>query len=149
MGVSAAATATVTASAQEVLEYVLDLDRYRLLDSKILRVSATPNLDASGTGTLKMWGKLPWMPPAPDHHDVNLTRWTQLTFTGARGRPARLVFDFTGRFDCEPLDDRSTVVTHSYEFSFRGPFKLAEPRIGRWLQSDVEREVRELADLFA
>ncbi len=149
MGVSAAATAAVTASPQEVLECVLDLNRYRKLDGKILRVSAAPVLDERGTGTLKMWGKLPWMPPAPDHHDVTLTRWTELTFTGARRQPARLVFDFTGRFNCEPLDDRVTVVTHSYEFGFRGPFKLAEPRIGRWLQSDVEREVRELADLFA
>ena len=149
MGISAGAKATVHASSQEVLEFVLDLHRYQQLDSKMLRVSAVTEPGEDGVGTLKMWGKLPWMPPAPDQHDILLDRWQLLTFTGARGTPARLVFDFIGRFHCAPLDARATAVTHSYEFRFRGPFKLVEARLEPWLQSDVEREVAELVDIFA
>ncbi|NNC74792.1 MAG: hypothetical protein HKN93_04695 [Acidimicrobiia bacterium] len=54
MGISASATATVHTSAQEVLEFVLDLRRYQRLDSKILRISAVTEPDEDGVGRLKM-----------------------------------------------------------------------------------------------
>lgn len=148
MPLTASATATVEATPQQVLELVLDLDRYRQLDPKILRVGSVEGPDADGRGSVKLWGRLKGMPPAPDRQDFELVRWSSLTFTGAPGQPARLIFDFRGTVACEP-DEGSTVVTHSYEFGFKGPFRPAERLLADWLQAQIEDEVAQLAAAFS
>lgn len=144
MTITAQATGYTSAKPQDVLEFVLDVDRYRQIDRKIARVSAVEGPDAAGLGRVKLWGRMRGLPPAPDTQNFVLERWHRLTFTGASGRPARLIFDFVGTFECAQVADRATSVTHSYSFTFKGPFRLAERWLEGWLQREVETEVAEL-----
>ena len=145
MAISAQATVNLAASPQAVLEFVLDLDQYREIDPKIGKVVSVAGPDSEGRGSVKIWGKLKGLPPAPDRQDFLLLRWTELTFTGAKRQPARLVFDFTGIVACHERQDGTTDVTHSYEFTFKGPFRLAERFLRDWLQDQIEAELQELA----
>lgn len=147
MGLNASATITVNATPEEILKFVLDMDRYRLADHKIRRVTSVVGPDEQGRGSVKMWGKLRWGPPAPDQQDFVLERWRRLTFVGAPGRPARLVFNFVGTFECEPLEE-GTRITHAYEFTFRRPFRYAQHFLEDWLQTEIEAEVGRIAEIL-
>ena len=148
MALTAEASAVVGASPREVLEFVLDLDRYREVDDKIMRVGAVVGPDADGCGSVRLWGRLRWLPPAPDRQDFVLEQWTRLTFTGAARQPARLVFGFTGVFECAPMEGGSTRITHRYEFRFRGPFRPIERLQRGWLQRQIAEEVEAVAARF-
>ncbi len=141
MTLTAEATRVVEATPREVLEFVLDLERYRQADTKIGKVTQPVVLDDDGVGTAAYWGRLRGTPPAPDRNIVRLTEWTDLTFTGAPRQPARLVFSFTGRFACTEVDG-GCEVTHGYEMSFRRPFRwIYEPLLRTWIQSELEDEL--------
>ena len=149
MTLTVSATAAIPATAQEVLEFVLDLDRYRQADHKITRISSVTGPDKNGVGSVQLWGKLPGMPPAPDRQDFTLEKWNRLTFVGSPRQPGRLVFDFIGTFDCVPLDDDLTQVTHAYEFTFRRPFRWLERRMTEPLADEIDQEVKRLTELLA
>lgn len=127
---------------------MLDLDQYRQIDPKIQRVRSVEGPDDEGRGSVRIWGKVKGLPPAPDRQDYLLRRWTDLTFTGAARQPARLVFDFTGTINCQERQGGTTEVTHSYEFRFKGIFRLAEQYLGKWLQNQIEEELEALASRF-
>lgn len=148
MTVRAEATRVVPATSQEVLEFVLDLDRYRQADTKIGRVIRPVELDADDEGTTRYWGRLRGTPPMPDTNLVSLRRWSELTFTGAPGQPARLVLDFTGRFTCAEVDEGCRV-THGYEMRFRRPFRwVYEPLLRRWLQTELDAELERVGAIL-
>jgi hypothetical protein len=148
MTVRAEATRVVPATSQEVLELVLDLDRYRKADTKIRRVTRPIELDDNDEGRTRYWGRLRWLPPAPDTNLVRLRRWHELTFTGAPRQPGRLILDFTGRFRCIDVDGGCRL-THDYELRFRRPFRwIFEPLLQRWLPSELEAELDRLAQLL-
>lgn len=141
MTVRAETTRVVPATCQEVLEFVLDLDRYRQADTKIWRVSRPVELDHNDEGTARYWGRFRGAPPAPDVNIVRLRRWRELTFTGAPRQPARLVLDFSGRFTCREVDD-GCEVTHGYEMTFHRPFRrIYEPLLARWLPPELDAEL--------
>lgn len=149
MVLHATATTLVRGTSQEVLELVLDLDRYRQADAKIRRVTRPVTLGEDHRGSARYWGRLRWLPPAPDTNLVALTPWSRLVFTGAPRQPARLVMSFTGRFECVDREG-GCEVTHSYEMQFRRPFRwLYEPLVRTWLQAELDREVARLRDLLA
>lgn len=148
MPLNVSSAAEVSATPQEVLEFVLDLERYKQADLKITRVSSVTGPDANGAGSIRVWGKLPGMPAAPDRQDFTLEKWSRLTFVGAPRQPGRLVFNFTGTFDCVPVDDEVTQVTHAYEFTFRRPFRWLERRIAEPLAAEIDDEVKRLAELL-
>jgi hypothetical protein len=145
VSVTASATTIIRADPKGVLEFVLDLNRYKEVDRKFVRVGKVIGPDADGRGSVRLWGRIRGFPPAPDRQDFVLERWSRLTFTGAARQPGRLVFDFVGRFVCDPAADGATRVTHSYEFTFKGPFRLAERKLATWLQQEIEHEVTNLA----
>jgi hypothetical protein len=145
----ASATALVDSSPQEILEFVLDIHRYREVDRKIIRVGRIEGPDSLGNGSVSLWGRIGWIPPAPDRQDFRLERWSKLTFTGAARQPSRLVFDFRGTFDCNLSPDGRTSVTHAYEFRFKGPFRFFERFVTPWLQREITTEVGELAALMS
>jgi hypothetical protein len=148
MTVRAEATRVIPVSCQEVLELVLDLERYRQADTKIGRVSRPIELDEHDEGTTRYWGRLRGTPPAPDVNFVRLRRWSELTFTGAPRQPGRLFMDFTGRFTCRELDD-GCELTHSYEMTFRRPWRwIYEPLLDGWLQRELEDEVDRVRDIL-
>lgn len=140
-------TADVSATPQAVLEFVLDLDRYRQADHKISRVSSVTGPDDSGHGSVRLWGRLPGFPIAPDRQNFTLERWSHLTFVGAPRQPGRLMFNFVGTFHCVFLDDKTTRVTHAYEFTFRKPFRWIERRITEPLRDEIQQEVARLAEI--
>ena len=111
MVLRATASTLIPATPQQVMELVLDLERYRQVDSKIVAVSKVAGPDESGKGRVRVWSRLKWTPPIPDTQLFFLERWERLTFTGAPGQLGRLVFTFTGTFECEPSPD-GTLVTH-------------------------------------
>lgn len=148
MSLIVSSTADVAATPRAVLEFVLDLDRYRQADHKISRVSSVTGPDDSGQGSIRLWGRLPGLPVAPDRQDFTLKRWSHLTFVGAARQPGRLVFDFVGTFECVALDDNTTRVTHAYEFTFRKPFRWIERRIAEPLRDEIEQEVARLAKII-
>jgi carbon monoxide dehydrogenase subunit G len=148
MTLTASATVEVRASPQQVLEFVLDLERYRQADHKITRVSSVTGPDAHGEGSVKLWGTLPGMPAAPDRQNFTLEKWSRLTFVGAPRQPGRLVFDFVGTFACVPVADGVTQVTHGYEFNFRAPFRWLERRMAEPLQAEIDAEVDRLGHLL-
>lgn len=135
------------ASPQDVMELVLDLERYRQVDSKIVAVGAVVGPDENGRGRVRLWSRLKWTPPVPDIQIFELERWSRLTFTGAPRQFSRLVLGFTGTVECEPTPD-GTLVTHSYELTFRGPFRILEAVHRSWLQRDLTEEMARLADLL-
>ncbi|MEE9414126.1 MAG: hypothetical protein V3V01_02505 [Acidimicrobiales bacterium] len=49
---------------------------------------------------------------------------------------------------CVALDDRTTRVTHAYEFTFRKPFRWIERRIAEPLGDEIEEEVTRLAEII-
>ncbi len=149
MTLRAQASETIDASSSEILKFVLDLEKYSEIDKKFLRVSKVEGPDQDGIGYVKLWGRMGAMPPAPDRQDFVLDRWNSLVFTAASGQPARMVFDFVGRFDCETADNGQTKVTHSYDFDFKGPFKFLERVFDNWLQAQIADEVTQLKRVFA
>jgi excisionase family DNA binding protein len=63
------ATSTVEipgVSPQEVMEFVLDLERYKDVDHKIVKVGVVTGPDESGRGSVKLSGRLRFGPAAPD-----------------------------------------------------------------------------------
>ena len=148
MLLTVSATANVAATPQAVLEFVLDLDRYRQADHKITRVSSVTGPDEAGRGSVRLWGRLPGLPVAPDRQDFTLERWNRLTFVGAPRQASRLVFDFVGTFECVPLDDLTTRVTHAYDFTFRRPFRWIGRRLAEPLRQEIDDEVFRLAEIL-
>ncbi|MCY3662842.1 MAG: SRPBCC family protein [bacterium] len=147
MALRASGSIVTSATPREVLELFLDLERYKQVDSKIIAVRAVDGPDQNGRGRVRLWSRLRWTPPAPDVQTFQLERWRRLTFRGAPRQPSRLVFRFTGTAECEPTSD-GTLVTHAYELTFRGPFRILEPLHRRWLQRDLDDEMARLADLL-
>lgn len=145
MVLRARASIEVRATPQEILEFVLDLERYRKVDSKILAVGSVTGPDEAGRGRVRLWTRLKWTPPAPDVQTFELQRWNRLTFTGAARQPSRLILDFTGVVECQPTSS-GTLVTHWYEMRFRGPFRLLERPHRAWLQQDLQEELQRVAD---
>ena len=115
---------------------------------KIARVASVTGPDASGKGSARVWGKLPGLPAAPDRQDFTLERWSRLTLVGAPRQPGRLIFDFVGSFECEPIDAGLTRVTHAYVFTFRRPFTWIERRMASTLPREIDEEVDRLADIL-
>ena len=148
MTLRASASIQTVATPQEVLELVLDLDRYRQIDSKILAIRAVDGPDESGRGEVRLWSRLKFTPPAPDVQIFHLERWQRLTFSSAPRQPSRLVFGFTGTVECEPIDG-GTLVTHSYELTFRRPFHILETVHRGWLQWDLEEEMRRMSEFLS
>lgn len=145
MTMTAEATIDVASTPQEVLEFVLDFDEYRKVDPKIVRTGKVTGPDAEGKGTVKLFARMRGLPPAPDTHDFHLVRWTSLTFIGSPKQPGRLLFDFMGVVECEPIVG-GTRIRHAYEFRFRGPLKVIERWNAEWLQRELDAEMQAIAE---
>lgn len=144
----AVGTATVAAEPQDVLEFVLDLDRYRRADPKVGALKQTPVLDEQGRGRARYRGKLRHLITPVDTQDIQLTRWSRLEIRGAKGVWTRWTTDFEGTFVCEPVEG-GTRVTHSETFWFKpAPVRwLAEKYLGRWMQEEMPKEMAALERL--
>jgi Polyketide cyclase / dehydrase and lipid transport len=138
------ATATVTASTNDVIEFVLDLNRYRQADRKIGHVG--PMHRSGDHGTVRFAGRIRGLPGPAGTYPFTVTR-SGLQFGSPIAGPARWFLEFEGTFRCEQTAD-GTVVTHREAFMFKRPWRwLAEPLLRRWLETDTTQEMVRFKEL--
>lgn len=139
------ASMTVTASPAEVLDFVCDLARYRMADTKIGKVlSVEPDGDDQ---VVRFRSRLRDLPGPPVHQRMHRTGDTRIDITDVPSWQNRLV-TFRGLFTCEPTKT-GTLVTHREEFDFHGPIRrIAEPFLRTWLAADVKDEVTRMSRLL-
>lgn len=132
----------IAAEPQEILEFVLDLDRYRLADPKIGAVKQAAVLDEQGRGQTRYRGRLRGLTTPVDTQEIELTRWSKLRFRGSPGVWTRRLTDFEGGFDCKAVEG-GTLVTHTETFWFKpAPVAwLAEAYLGKWMRSEMPKEM--------
>jgi hypothetical protein len=139
------ATATVTVPPSEVIEFVLDLSRYRQADRKIGRVGAAHR--DGNTGTVRFSGRIRGL-PAPSGVYPFAVNPSGLRFGSPIAGAARWFLDFEGTFDCEETRN-GTVVRHREVFIFKRPWRwLAEPLLRRWLEADTAEEMVRFKELI-
>lgn len=149
--IRAEGTILIDRSPQRVLEYVLDLDRYRQADEKITSVTVQPVLDPEDReGRARYRGRLRGFPTPSQWQTVTLTPWTRLELRTEPGQWSASLATFSGGFICEEADDDSTRLTHFEQFDFRAPAGWMMDRyLGRWMQQYlVERELPQLKRLI-
>ncbi len=139
------ATVTVTASPTDVIDFVLDLNRYRQADRKIGRVG--PMHRSGNHGTVQFSGRVRGLPAPTGTYPFTVTT-SGLQFGSPIAGPARWFWEFEGTFECDQTAD-GTVVTHREVFMFKRPWGwLAEPLFRRWLETDTAREMIRFKELI-
>jgi hypothetical protein len=131
------ATATVAASTHEVVEFVLDLERYREADHKVRRVGAIHR--DGDTGTAQFSSRLMGLPGPRGVYPFRVTP-TGLWLGSPIGGAARWFLDMEVTFDCLPTDEGLTV-HHREAFTFKRPWRWLEPVFRRWLERDTAAEM--------
>ncbi len=140
--IRAEASIVIDRSPREILEFVLDLDRYRQADAKITRVDHQPDL-TGGTieGRARYRGRLRGFPTPPQWQLVRLDPWRSLRLSTTPGQWTARLSTFEGGFVCEATTSGATTLTHYEQFSFRPPISwLADPYLGGWMQRYLEDE---------
>ncbi|HKY14792.1 MAG TPA: SRPBCC family protein [Microthrixaceae bacterium] len=135
------ASVDIDRPAEVILEWILDLERYRRADRKITKVVLQE------PGRVRYRGRLRGIPTPIDEQAVHHEPGRSLVFRGAP-RWTRRVVDFEGGFHCTPIPGGTRVV-HRECFGFKpAPVRwIAEAWLEPWLQRDVEAEVGRLKDL--
>lgn len=138
------ATTTVSATPDEVFDFVLDLRRYRQADRKIGRVGAI--VDDGDHGTVRFSGRIRGLPGPSGTYPFTRSA-SRLQFGSPIAGPARWFLDFEGTFECEATAE-GTVVTHREVFDFKRPWRwLAEPLLRSWLERDTSEEMVRFKEL--
>jgi len=128
-----------------VLEFVMDLDRYRQADRKIGRVYEV--VREGPVARVRFRAKMLGL-PGPKVAQVLERDGDRLT---VRNEPSWMdrLYRFEGLVACRPAEDGATHVRHVESFEFRRPWSyLLEPLVGAWLRRDTPAEVRRLHDLL-
>jgi Polyketide cyclase / dehydrase and lipid transport len=140
------ATITIHRSAKDILEFVIDLEKYREADHKFHRIHYVERRNDHGRA--KYSGRLRGIPTPADVQDWTLQPYRRLEF---RSRPSLwpgMVARFEGFFECQETPD-GTAVRHREAFQFRPPFSwVAVPFLKSWLQRDIDAEVLRLKRLL-
>jgi hypothetical protein len=146
MALSAEGTIVVARTPREVLELVLDLDRYRLADRKFGRIVS---LERRGNrGVVRYSGRLRGLPTPVDTQEIELVPWSRLTFRSVPSRWPGSIAAFEGLFTCEETA-QGTSVLHRESFTFARPLApLAEAFLGRWFGEEMRRELARLAEML-
>jgi hypothetical protein len=132
------ADTTVAVPKGAVVEFVLDLERYRQADHKIGRIGEIKR--DGDTGTVRFAGRIKGLPGPSGVYPFEITA-TGLRFGSPIAGMARWFLDFEGTFDCEETED-GTVVRHREVFEFKRPWRwLAEPLLRGWLEADTTDEM--------
>jgi hypothetical protein len=130
--------AVVRRSPDQVLEFVMDLERYRQADRKI---GAIAWLRRSGDlAEARFRARMLGLPGPMVTQLLHLTPGRRID---VRNAPSWLdrVMDFEGVITCEPVDG-GTRVYHREAFELRRPLSwLLGPVLQRWLRHDTAAEV--------
>ena len=136
-------TTTIACSPRQVLEFVLDVERYRLADRKIGRVHWVHR--DGNHGQVKHNGRLLGLPFPPIVLAFMLTPWSRLEFRTVTA-PWPLT-GFEGFFACEPTA-HGTRVTHRECFTVHPLVGLLDSLFGAWLARDTPQEVIRIKQLL-
>jgi hypothetical protein len=132
------ATTIVRARPVDVLDFVMDLERYRQADTKIQRVKSVRRDGDVAEVVFK--SRLRALPTPWVKQIVRLTPGKRIDITSAPSWQNKLV-EFRGFVECAETGE-GTRVTHYEGFTFKGPMRwFAEPYLRDWLRTDVEAEV--------
>jgi hypothetical protein len=124
--------AIVQTSAQDVLEFALDIDRHRQVDPKFYKVYRH-RMDGDA-GEIRYSGTLRGIPTPPDTQSIGLARWIRLDYKSVPS-PLNRLARFHGWFERDARDD-VTHVRHREQFEFSPLVAwLAAPILRRWLLS--------------
>jgi hypothetical protein len=139
--IRAEGSVVIERSPRQVLEYILDLDRYRRADAKITRVSEQPVLGSERReGRARYRGRLRLLPTPSQWQTVRLTPWERLELRTEPKQWTAHFARFVGGFICEGLSDDETRLTHFEEFDFRAPVSWVMDRyLGQWMQRYLDQ----------
>jgi hypothetical protein len=137
------ATALVAASPTQVLDFVLDLDRYRQADHKIRKVRHSER--QGDEVVVAMWARFAGLPVAATQR-MRLTPGVRIDVTNEPSWQDRFT-DFRGEFVCVVVPG-GTEVTHRYTFTFRGVARPMAALLRGWFQRDITAEVARLKDIL-
>ena len=144
--ISAVGKATIERPANAVIDFVLDLERYKQADTKIARVMAS-NI-AGDTGEVRYAGRLHGIPGPAMVNVVTVDRPSRVDFRSKPGTWQHALLRFHGSFLLEG-SGTTTTVTHREEFSFRVPLSWAvEPLIRKWLTTSMHDEMARMKVLL-
>ena len=144
--IAAEGTTTIDRPAGEIIDFVLDLNRYKQADTKITRVLAS-RFDGD-TGEVRYAGRLRGIPGPAMVNVVSVDRPGRIDFRSKPGTWQHALLRFHGSFVLEP-SGTSARVTHREEFSFRAPLAwVIEPVLRGWLTSVMEDEMTTLKSLL-
>lgn len=136
---------TVAAPKAEVVEFVLDLERYRQADRKIGRVGEITR--HGDTGTVRFSGRVRGLPGPSGVYPYEITA-TGMRFGSPTAGAAKWFLEFEGTFDFEEGAD-GTVVHHRETFEFKRPWRwVAEPFLRRWLERDTAEEMQRFKQIL-
>lgn len=143
--VQAQVTETIHCTPDELLEFVMDIERYAEIDDKI-RPIEWARRDGDLT-EFRFRPKLPGIPiPSPKWvQQIRLTPGVRVDITNAPPPHNKLVhpmLDFTASFVCAPMD-LGTQVTRTVRIDFKPPMRwIGEALFRRRLQAGVEQEIQ-------
>lgn len=127
----------VKASPETILEFVMDLDRYKAADRKIRHVKSIERHGNEAIVTTR--NQLRGL-PIPARQRITLTPGKSIEVRNTSSWADHLA-DFTGTFTCEPVPT-GTKVTHRYDFDVYGPLRYPFERLfRRWLDRQIHEEV--------
>ena len=136
-------TAIIGRSPRQVLEFVLDVERYRLADRKIGRVHWVRR--DGNHGQVKHNGRLLGLATPPIVLAFTLTPWSRLDFEIVSAPWPLAGFD--GWFTCAQTADGTRVV-HRECFTLHPPASLLDPLFSVSLARDTLQEVRRIKQLL-
>jgi hypothetical protein len=144
--IAAEGTASIERPPDDIIDFVLDLERYMQADTKITRVLAA-DIDGS-TGEVRYAGRVRGIPGPAMVNTVSVERPRRIDFRSKPGTWQHALLGFHGSFVLDANGD-TTHVLHREEFSFRPPLKwLAEPLLRRWLDAAMEDEMVRMKSLL-
>lgn len=139
-------TETIRCTPEELLDFVMDPERYAEVDEKIGTIDWVRR--EGNVTEFRFRGALPGLPgPAPKIVSrMRLTPGERVDAGPPRipaNRLANLMAEVSASWVCEPVDG-ATKVTRTQRVQLKGPLKwVMEPMLSRALQPDVEVEIRQ------
>lgn len=130
-------TALIRRPARDILEFVLDFERYRQADTKIRNVYG---VERNGNeGLLRYSGWIRGLPTPMVEHAWRLVPYSRLEIRSLRRDS--LLDHFEGLFTCDETP-QGTRVVHRETFVFHPPLgRLVERFLRAWIARDVHEEV--------
>jgi len=137
-------SALIRCPARDILEFVLDFERYRQADTKIRKVHG---VERNGDeGLLRYSGWIRGLPTPLVEHAWRIVPYSRLEI---RSLKRDLLLDqFEGLFTCEETP-QGTRVVHRETFVFHPPLgRLVERLLRAWIARDVPAEMSRMKDIL-